>query len=236
MVKDSYIASSSFVGSLLTALEYHKLALVLVKKGKVADGFTFVAKCAKVAKEMSNVAEGLTIGVCELIQHTKTALKSTIEEKTSVCIDLSIKIANIAVDGPKEKKLEEEMAAMEAMGVRKDSLEKAIKTLRIVIEHYDQIHVIFNKTKVYWNEVEKVHKKISCHDGMNSLNAKEIERSIGEIEKFALNLFVLGRINCKAKKEINGALLKNLSINDQAVGVVGFRRGEEENNIMQSYS
>jgi len=262
MVKDSSIASSSFVGSSLTVLQYHKLALVLANKGKsAAEALTSLAKCAEVAKEMSKVAKGLTSRACELTRHANTAKSSKIEEKTSLKDKIMQLKADIAAGREKRKKLKEEMGEigsdeeeyakyerrrennrnirntkieLAGVSVRKRSLNKAIKTLEIVIEHCEQIALIFDKTRAYWKEMEKKnHKNISCHDSMKSVHvsdAEEIGMVIEEIEKSALNSFVLGRIYYKAKKEIVGALLGNLQVG------FGSKRGEKENDIMQSYS
>jgi len=187
MANDLWVASCSFVDSSLTALQYHKSALVLAKKGKAADALTLLVKCAEVAKEMSNVADGLTVRARELTCHACTALSSTIDE----------------ADRKNPEGESTKYAKYGRFCLSEDSLDEVIKTLKIVMQSLFQITITFDKTKTFWKEVEKLHNNMK-----NVLDVLDANAMIEKIEMSAFNWFVLGRMKYQAKKKSLDALVK----------------------------
>merc|ERR1712154_284234 len=161
MGKDSPIASASFVRSSLTVLQYHKLAIVLSKEGEVDDAFILLAKCAEIGKEMSKVAEGLTIRARELNDHARAAMSLTIKEKIVLKDKIKQMKADTATRKDEVKELEEARHAKYGkLCASEDSLDKVIKTLEIVVRHCGQIEVSFNNSNFVGNTVSKLSSDI----------------------------------------------------------------------------
>merc|ERR1712233_6950 len=113
MGKDSYVTSSSFVSSSLTALNYHKLAIKLAGKGKMEKALTFVAKCATVANEMAGEANKLAVRAQGLVDLADIAFGLACEDKT--------------LDQQEREKMK---AAMEKVKEKRKEMEKMQKDLQ----------------------------------------------------------------------------------------------------------
>lgn len=74
MIKNSYIASSSFVGACLKALQYHKLALMAAEKEKLDTSIKMLQKCSDLAKAMADESEKLVKEATDLCNLSEEAL------------------------------------------------------------------------------------------------------------------------------------------------------------------
>jgi len=180
IVKDSPIASSSFVRSSLTVLQYHKLAIVLAeenKEGEVDDAFILLAKCGEIGKEMSKEAEGLAIRSRELNDQARTAMSLILEEKIVLKDKIKQMKADIAT-GKDEMKEPAEEARYGKLCASEDALDKVIKTLEIVIRHCGQIEVAFNTSNIVGGIVGKASSDIM--DIVNALVKNGPERRMSK--------------------------------------------------------
>ena len=85
LIKNSFITASSFVEACLSALNYHRMAIMLADKNKIDKSILIVSKCSELAKKMAAESEKLIVesqNLCDL--STQALIKAHDDETVSI--------------------------------------------------------------------------------------------------------------------------------------------------------
>jgi len=176
-----------------------KFALELVKIGAVA-GTAMVSPAAGAAGAVGSIAQAGAQAYSgqQQSEEEEDGLSAMAVELTKQRHEINRKMIKQA------EELSETVSELAGMGVKHNSLQKAIKSLEIAIKTLGKIKVIFDNTRVFWIGVEKNCKKIVENaDTVKEMADMDEDLMIEAIAESALNWFILGKANHTAKEAIS---------------------------------